>query len=127
MKNGIKYIIILAMPATILIGCSSKNEWARVHSPDGQAAIIVSSKDKHMIQMPGPEPPRTLSRKARFLVEVKGRKVHDTGYKDVGVYQSIPNAFDVAWSPDSDHVAYRLITTLRIVSRDGSVYQPDAN
>ncbi|MCL5096760.1 MAG: hypothetical protein M1608_04375, partial [Candidatus Omnitrophica bacterium] len=55
--------------------------------------------------------------------EVKGKRVYDTGDQNVGVYQSLPFALDVAWAPDSAHVAYRLITTLRIVGRDGAVHQ----
>ncbi len=71
--------------------------------------------------LPGPEPSKTLAKWARFSVEVKGKKVYDSGDQDVGVYQSLPFALDVAWAPDSAHVAYRLLTTLRIVGRDGAV------
>ncbi len=75
------------------------------------------------MSLPGPEPPKTLAKRARFSVEVKGKIVHDTGDQDVGVYRSLPFALDVAWAPDSAHVAYRLLTTLRIVGRDGAVQQ----
>jgi len=72
--------------------------------------------------LPGPEPPKTLAKWARVSVEVEGEKVYDTGDQDVGVYQPFPFAFDVSWAPDAAHVAYRMITTLRIVSRDGAVH-----
>lgn len=118
-----KQIIPLVVAAAVLTGCSPASELARVRSPDGEACVIVATKEKRGIPLPGPEPPKTLAKWARFSVEVKGKKVHDTGDQDVGVYQSLPFALDVAWAPDSAHVAYRLLTTLRIVGRDGTVHQ----
>ncbi len=35
----------------------------------------------------------------------------------------VPFALDAVWAPDSAHVEYRLLTTLRLVGRDGAVYQ----
>ncbi|HRZ34728.1 MAG TPA: hypothetical protein P5534_00010 [Candidatus Paceibacterota bacterium] len=118
-----KQIIPFLVVAAILTGCSSASELARVRSPDGEACIIVATKEKRGMSLPGPEPPKTLAKRARFSVEVKGKIVHDTGDQDVGVYRSLPFALDVAWAPDSAHVAYRLLTTLRIVGRDGAVQQ----
>ncbi len=82
-------------------------------------------REQEGISIPGPEPPETIRKWARVVVEVKGRKVHDTGFKDVGRHQSVPWAFDVAWAPDSAHVAYRAITTLSIVDRHGQVHHAD--
>ena len=82
-----KQIIPLVIAAAVLIGCSSASELARVHSPDGSACLIVATKEKHGMLLPGPEPPKTLAKWARFSLEVKGKKVYDTGYQDVGVYQ----------------------------------------
>jgi hypothetical protein len=124
-KQPMKRIFTLTLLSTALTGCVSTTQWARVDSPDRQACIIVSSMEQRGIQLPGPEPAETMAKWARFVVEVKNRKVYDTGFKDVGVGQSIPFAFDVAWAPDSAHVAYRSITTLCIVSRDGKVHEAD--
>jgi hypothetical protein len=118
-----KQIILLVIAAAVLTGCGSASELARVRSPDGEACIIVATREKGGVPLPGPEPPKTLAKWARISVEVRGKKVHDTGDQDVGVYQSLPFAVDVAWAPDSAHVAYRLITTLRIVGRDGAVHE----
>lgn len=118
-----KQIIPLAVAAALLTGCGSASELARVQSPDGDACIVVRTREKHGMPLPGPEPPRTQAKWARFSVEVKGKTVHDTGDQNVGVYQSLSFAFDVAWAPDSAHVAYRMITTLRIVGRDGAVHE----
>ena len=111
------------MMLAVLSGCTSVREWTRLDSPDRQASITVSSKERCGLYLIGPEPPRTIGKWARFVVEVRGRKVHDTGFRDIGRYQQIPHAFDVAWSPDSTHVAYRSISTLSIISRDGAVRQ----
>ena len=113
----------LAILSAALAGCTSTTQWGRVVSPDREACVIVSSMRQRGIQLPGPEPAKTLAQWARFIVEVKGRRVYDTGFKNVGVGQSLPFAFDVAWAPDSAHVAYRSITTLSIVSRDGQVHE----
>ncbi len=119
-----KQIIPIIMAAAAVVGCSSSSELARVKSPDGQACIVVTTGEKHGVPMPGPEPPRTLAKWARVFVEANGKTLHDTGDQDIGVYQSLPFAFDVAWAPDSSHVAYRMITTLRVVSLDGTVLEP---
>jgi len=118
-----KQFIPLVIAAAVLTGCSSASELARVRSPDGEACIIVATKEKRGMPLPGPEPPKTLAKWARFSVEAKGKEVHDTGDQNVGIYQSLPFALDVAWAPDSAHVAYRLLTTLRIVGRDGAVHE----
>jgi len=115
--------ILLSTILAVLSGCTSVRQWGQVDSPDRQAFIKVSSKERRGLYLIGPEPPETKAQWARFVVDVLGRKVHDTGFRDIGRYQSIPFAFDVAWSPDSAHVAYRSITTLSIVSRDGQVRQ----
>lgn len=121
----VKQIIPFFVVVALLTGCSPAAELARVTSPDGKACIIVATKEKHGMALPGPEPPKTLGKWARFSLEVRGKKVHDTGDQDVGVYQSLPFALDVAWAPDSAHAAYRLLTTLYIVGRDGAVHQAD--
>ncbi len=116
-------ILLIVAAAAFFTGCSSASELARVRSPDGEAWIIVATKEKRGMPLPGPEPPKTLAKWARFTVEVKGKIVHDTGDQDVGIYQSLPFALDAVWAPDSAHVAYRLLTTLRIVGREGTVRQ----
>ena len=93
-------VILLSMMLAVLSGCTSVREWTRLDSPDRQASITVSSKERCGLYLIGPEPPRTIGKWARFVVEVRGRKVHDTGFRDIGRYQQIPHAFDVAWSPD---------------------------
>jgi len=47
--------------------------------------------------------------------------VYDGGFENVGVYQAFPFAVDLAWAPDSEHLAYRSITTLHVVSKLGAV------
>lgn len=112
-----KQIIPLVLAAAALTGCSSDSELARVRSPDGEACVVVATNEKRGMQLPGPEPAKTLAKWARLSLEVKGKTVYDTGDQEVGIYQSFPFAFDVSWAPDSAHVAYRMMTTLRIVSR----------
>lgn len=69
--------------------------------------------------MPGPEPAKTKGKWIRLTVSVDGKQVYDSGFEDVGVFQSLPFAVDLLWAPDSGHVAYRLITAFRIVNRAG--------
>lgn len=118
-----KQIIPLVLAAAALTGCGSDSELARVRSPDGEACVVVATNEKRGMQLPGPEPAKTLAKWARLSLEVKGKTVYDTGDQEVGIYQSFPFAFDVSWAPDSAHVAYRMMTTLRIVSREGAVHQ----
>ena len=68
--------------------------------------------------LPGPEPPKTLGRWAKCVIQVKGRNVYSSGFESVGVYP-YPFTFDAAWAPDSVHAAYRAINTLRILDRQG--------
>ncbi len=118
-----KWIIPLAMAVAVVSGCGPASDLARVCSPDGEACVIVATKEKHGVPLPGPEPPKTTAKWARVSLEVKRKRVYDTGDQNIGVYQSLPFAFDVSWAPDSAHVAYRMVTTLRIVSRDGAVHE----
>jgi hypothetical protein len=98
---------------------ASESELARVASPDGHAVAIVSQKVQRGMWMPGPEPPKVKAQYVRLRVTVDGKETYDSGLEDVGEYQPCQFAYDIAWAPDSAHVAFRAISTLRVVGKDG--------
>ena len=75
--------------------------------------------------LPGPEPPKVKGQWVRLAVTVDGQTTYDSGFEDVGVYQPCDFAYDLAWSPDSGHVAFRAINTLRVVGKDGNLQSFD--
>jgi len=89
-----RQIFPLLVLAAVLTSCSADSELARVRSPDGEACVIVATKEKRGMPLPGPEPPKTLARWARFSVEVNGKTVHDTGDQEIGVHQPLPFALE---------------------------------
>lgn len=98
---------------------------ARVKSPDGHAVATVTVKTQRGMWLPGPEPPRVKGQWVRLAVTVDGKLKYDSGFEDVGVYQPCNFAYDLGWSPDSGHVAFRAISTLRVVGRDGELQSFD--
>jgi hypothetical protein len=114
-------IMVIALITTALALSNVTKMSSRFISPDQQACLLITTREKHEVPLPGPEPPKTLAKSAQFVIEVKGKKVYDSGFQNIGVYQPLSFAFDVAWAPDSEHVAYRSISQLQIADRHGKV------
>ena len=117
-----KQIIIIIILGFICAGCAgnSETEFARITSPDGHAVATITRKEKTGMWRLGPEPPKVQAKWAKLSVFVGGKQKYDRGFEDIGVYQPC-FAFDLAWSPNSDYVAFRSINSLRIVGKDGTV------
>ena len=101
-----------------LLPGTTQQQAAKITSPDGRNVAILTLKEKHGLGLP-PEPPKTSARWVRLKV-VRGIKtIYDSSDEDLNIYQSGPFASDLMWSTDSAHLAYRYITTLRIIDLDG--------
>ncbi|MBX7245499.1 MAG: hypothetical protein K1X53_08365 [Candidatus Sumerlaeaceae bacterium] len=62
------------------------------------------------------------ARWSRLKITKDDKTVYDSGDEGLNKYQSMPGfALDLAWSPDSAHLAYRQITSIRIINTDGKV------
>jgi len=106
-------------------GGTIEQELSQVKSPDGHSLAVLFHREKLAPGGP-PEPPKTLERWARLKIQRDGKTVYDSGYENLNIYQMSPGfALDVAWSPDSGHLAYRHITSLRIVGLDGKATAHD--
>lgn len=119
-------IVIVMMLVSVLAGCSRSSKIDGIYSPDGKSCVSASTREKRGMPLP-PEGAKILGRWLRITVNFDGRKVHDTGEQEVEIYQAFDSAFDAAWAPDSSRVAYRMVNALKIVCRDGSMYQPNIN
>lgn len=122
-----KQIWSIVIGAVLASSCMAapETEMARVQSPDGHAVATVTVKTQRGMWLPGPEPPKVKGQWVQLAVTVDGKQKYDSGFEDVGVYQPCNFAFDLAWSPDSAHVAFRAISTLRIVGKDGKIQSFD--
>lgn len=103
-----------------LLPGTTRDEVAKIKSPDGQSVAIVTLKEKHGLGLP-PEPPKTSARWVRLKLTHDAKTVYDSSDEKLNVYQTGTFASDVMWSPDSARLAYRYITTLRIIGLDGKV------
>lgn len=98
------------------------DELRQEESPDRHSVAILIHKEKCELPLPGPEPPKTLARWARLKWIKGGKTVYDSGDEPLSVYQMSPAlAVDLAWSPDSQRLAYRHITGIRIIGSNGKV------
>lgn len=98
------------------------DELKQDHSPDGHSKAILIHKVRRGLPLPGPEPPKTLARWARLTWIKDGKTIYDSGDEPLNIYQMSPTlALDIAWSPDSQRLAYRYITGIRIISSKGEV------
>lgn len=101
-----------------------QNELQQVKSPDGRSVAILFQKESRGLGLP-PEPPKVSERWARLKLTENGRTIYDSGDENLNIYQRSPFALDVMWSPDSNHLAYRHITSLRIIGLDGKACTPN--
>jgi hypothetical protein len=102
-----------------LLGGTREEQLRQVKSPDGRCVAILFHRHKFGPFGP-PEPPKTLERSARLQVLRDGKIIYESGYDNLNIYQMQPGfALDATWSPDSNHLAYRHITSFRIVGPDG--------
>ena len=98
------------------------DELKQVMSPDSRSVAILIHKEKRGLPMLGPEPPKTLARWASLKWIKDGKTVYDSGDEPLNIYQMSPSlALDLAWSPDSQRLAYRYITGIRIIGAGGKV------
>lgn len=100
-----------------------QRETHRVKSPDQRSVAVFWQKEKHGMAWP-PEPPKTLERWARLKIIRSGMPIYDSSYENLNIYQ---NSFglDAMWSPDSKHLAYRHIDTLRTIDPSGKALAHD--
>ena len=97
------------------------NELKRLQSPDGQSTAILIHKERH-----GLDPSKTMGRWAQLKVNKDGKTIYDSGDEPLNNYQMSPTfALDLMWSPDSKCLAYRHITTLRIIDPSGNMTNYD--
>ena len=97
----------------------------QIKSPDGHAVAVLFHKERHAWKL-SLEPAAPLERWARLNLIKDGKKVYDSGDENLNIYQRQPGfALDLAWSPDSAHVAYRFINSVRIIGSDGKVAAQD--
>lgn len=128
MKNLLRLAAIILLVGGAQAGSLSEllpgthqDELKQIKSPDGDSTAILYHKERHGLGLP-PEPPKTLDRWARLKVIKDGKTVYDSGAERLNNYQmSAGFALDVMWSPDSSYLAYRHITALRVIRRDGKV------
>jgi hypothetical protein len=126
-----KYVMILLL--LLVVGFNSAHagslsellpgtteEHAKIKSPDGKSVAILTFKEKHGLALP-PEPPKTSARWVRLKITGGFKTIYDSSDEKLNVYQTGPFTSDLMWSPDSAHLAYRYITTLRIIGLDGKV------
>ncbi len=96
------------------------NEIKQEKSPDEHSTAIIIHKEKLGMPLPGPESPKTLARWACLKWIKDGRTVYDSGDEPLNIYQrGAALALDLMWSPDSQHLAYRHITGIRIINAKG--------
>ena len=96
-----------------------EEELKQIKSPDGRSTAILTDKERHGWVLP-PEGAKTFGRWARLKVIRAGKTVYDSGDEPLNLYQMEPGfALDLVWSPDSTHIAYRHINTLRIIGPGG--------
>ena len=94
-----------------------RRELQRVSSPDHRSVAVFWSKEKHGIALP-PEPAKTLERWARLEITRNGVSIYDSSYENLNNYQR-SFGLDAMWSPDSMHLAYRHINSLRTIDSTG--------
>jgi hypothetical protein len=105
---------------TNTFGGPIEDELCQVKSPDGRSVAVLFHKEKRGPALPGLEPPKTLERWARLKLLRNGKTVYDSGYDNLNISQyGASGALDVIWSPDSNHLAYRHIGSLRVIDRGG--------
>ncbi|MGX9727162.1 MAG: hypothetical protein ACTFAK_07540 [Candidatus Electronema sp. VV] len=128
MKNLMRLLAVFFVAGSAQAGLLSEllpgttqNEVAKITSPDRQSVALVTLKEKHGVWLPGPEPPKTLARWVQLKVTHNAKTIYDSSDESLNVSQTGTTASDVMWSPDSTHVAYRYITTLRIIGLDGKL------
>jgi hypothetical protein len=99
-----------------------QEELTSTKSPDGQCVATLFHKERDFLPLPGPEPPPILKRWARLKVAVEHKTIYDSGYENLNIYQYTPGfALDLLWSPNSANLAYRHISSLRVVGRGGKI------
>lgn len=94
-------------------------EIARVTAPDGHAVATVTSRVQFGPAQTYAEPPKVKALWVRLTVNTGWWNQYNSGFEAIGVNQKPEFAYDVAWAPDSAHVAFRAINALRIVGTDG--------
>ncbi len=129
MRNLLILCLLLLTAGSVRAGLLSDllpgpraDELKQVKSPDGHSTAFLIHKERHGLPLPGPEPPKTLARWAQLKWIKDGKTVYDSGDEPLNTYQMSPAlALDLAWSPDSRHLAYRHITGIRIIGPKGEV------
>ena len=100
---------------------TDQRQLCRLVSPDGRAFATLTCKIKHGFTVP-PESARVWGIRSRLTLDNDGKKVYDSSYERLNSYQSQASfALDLRWSPDSRHLAYRHISTLRLIGVTGDV------
>jgi hypothetical protein len=116
--NKSLYILFLIVIG-FCVGCDDARDLISVKSPDGRAIARVVVKEQTEPRIIGPKPSAIKAKKVRLIISFDGKKTYDSGLKDVSIEQSLPFAVDLAWSPDSNSIAYRLVTTFQITNKEG--------
>lgn len=100
---------------------TDQRQICRLVSPDGHTLATLSCKMKHGFMLP-PESATVLGIWSRMTMENDGENIYDSSYERLNSYQSQASfALDLRWSPDSQHLAYRHISSLRIIGVAGDV------
>ncbi len=96
-----------------------QRETQKLKSPDQRSVAVFWHKEKHGLALP-PEPAKTLELWARLKISRDGKPIYDSSYENLNIYQR-SFGLDAMWSPDSKHLAYRHIDTLRTIDPDGKI------
>lgn len=96
-----------------------QRETHQLKSPDQSSVAAFWHKESHGMALP-PEPPKILERWARLKITKAGKTIYDSSYENLNTYQH-SFALDAIWSPDSNHLTYRFVDTLRTIGPDGKM------
>lgn len=108
-----------------LIPISEQRTLLRLQSPDKHSLAVLSYRENRSFALPF-QPDSILARQCRLKVSSGDKNIYDSGYEGLNIYQTSPGfALDLMWSPDSAHLAYRYIKSLRIIGPDGKSMSPD--
>lgn len=125
MRRLIAFFLVACIPnfaaagseAAFLLTGVEKYDLPPVKSPDGQLSALLSIKTKY--KLPIVMEPKKEGCSSRLTVFKGNKTIYNSGDEKLNTGAGMGFALDLAWSPDSKHLAFRHISSLRIIGLDG--------
>lgn len=109
-----KGTVFLGIILIVGASCSPSSEVARATSPNGKAVAVILERETPGLPRIS-EPPKSAGRWAKLSIS---RGSFSTDFEVLNIYDHASFATDLAWSPDSEHLAYRRVNQFRVFGPD---------